>query len=65
MAVAQWKYKPYLVDGAPVEVAYSVVYKMDDKPFVQVDQVVHPAPGSADPMNGALPCGAPLPNPTA
>jgi hypothetical protein len=38
---------------------------VDDKPFVQVDQVVHPAPGSADPMNGVLPCGAPLPNPVA
>ena len=37
---------------------------VDDKVFVQVDQVVHPAPGSTDPMNGVLPCGAPLPNPT-
>jgi hypothetical protein len=36
---------------------------VDDKVFVQVDQVVHPAPGSTDPMNGVLPCGAPLPNP--
>jgi hypothetical protein len=36
---------------------------VDDKVFVQVDQVVHPAPGSADPLNGVLPCGAPLPNP--
>jgi hypothetical protein len=35
--------------------------QVDDKVFVQVDQVVHPAPGSADPMNGVLPCGAPLP----
>jgi hypothetical protein len=38
---------------------------VDDKVFVQVDQVVHPAPGSTDPMNGVLPCGAPLPNPAA
>ena len=36
---------------------------VDDKVFVQVDQVVHPAPGSTDPMNGVLSCGAPLPNP--
>lgn len=36
---------------------------VDDKVFVQVDEVVHPAPGSTDPMNGVLPCGAPLPNP--
>ena len=37
---------------------------VDDKVFVQVDQVAHPAPGSTDPMNGVVPCGAPLPNPT-
>lgn len=37
---------------------------VDDKVFVQVDQPAHPAPGSADPMNGVVPCGAPLPNPT-
>lgn len=36
---------------------------VDDKVFVQADQFVHPAPGSNDPMNGVLPCGAPLPNP--
>jgi hypothetical protein len=37
---------------------------VDDKVFVQVDQPVHPVAGSTDPMNGVLPCGAPLPNPT-
>jgi hypothetical protein len=37
---------------------------VDDKVFVQVDQAAHPAPGSTDPMNGVVPCGAPLPNPT-
>jgi len=36
---------------------------VDDNVAVQVDQVVHPAPASTDPMNGVLPCGAPLPNP--
>ncbi|WIM88814.1 hypothetical protein PT015_04825 [Candidatus Mycobacterium wuenschmannii] len=34
---------------------------VDDKIFVQVDQQAHPAPGSADPMNGVVACGAPLP----
>src|ERR1700729_2274796 len=32
---------------------------VDDNVAVQVDQVVRPAPGSTDPMNGVLPCGAP------
>jgi hypothetical protein len=36
---------------------------VDDKVFTQVDQAVHPAPGSSDPMNGVLSCGAPLPSP--
>ncbi|WP_428340008.1 hypothetical protein [Mycobacterium sp.] len=35
--------------------------EVDDKVFVQVDQVVHPAPGSTDPLNGVLSCGAALP----
>jgi hypothetical protein len=34
---------------------------VDDNVFVQVDQVVRPAPGNAGPQNGVLPCGAPLP----
>ena len=34
---------------------------VDDNVFTQVDQAVRPAPGNADPMNGALQCGAPLP----
>jgi hypothetical protein len=36
---------------------------VDDNVATQVDQLVRPVPGSADPMNGALTCGAPLPNP--
>jgi hypothetical protein len=36
---------------------------VDDKVATQVDHFVQPAAGSADPMNGVLPCGAPLPNP--
>jgi hypothetical protein len=36
---------------------------VDDNVATQVDQLVRPVPGSTDPMNGALTCGAPLPNP--
>jgi hypothetical protein len=36
---------------------------VDGSVATQVDQFIQPAPGSADPMNGVLPCGAPLPNP--
>jgi hypothetical protein len=35
---------------------------VDDHVATQVDHFVQPAPGSTDPMNGVLPCGAPLPN---
>lgn len=34
---------------------------VDEDVFVQTDQMVRPAPGNTDPMNGALQCGAPLP----
>ncbi|MEE2853546.1 MAG: hypothetical protein VX424_12965 [Actinomycetota bacterium] len=34
---------------------------VDDNVFVQSDQLVRPVAGSADPMNGTLQCGAPLP----
>ena len=34
---------------------------VDDNVFTQADQMVKPAPGNADPNNGALQCGAPLP----
>jgi hypothetical protein len=33
-ATNKWKFKPYLVDGQPVEVSYSVHYNVDGKPFV-------------------------------
>ena len=36
---------------------------VDDNVATQVDRFVRPVPGSTDPMNGVLPCGAPLPNP--
>lgn len=34
LAVSQWKYKPYIVDGQPVEVRRAVVYRLDGEPFV-------------------------------
>ena len=34
---------------------------VDDAIFTQLDQIVRPAPGNADPVNGVLQCGAPLP----
>ncbi|MFP5236849.1 MAG: hypothetical protein ACLGSD_13185 [Acidobacteriota bacterium] len=33
-AVNRWKFKPYLIDGQPVEVEYHVQYSVDGKPFV-------------------------------
>lgn len=33
---------------------------VDDNVAAQVDQLVRPTPGNTDPMNGVLPCGAPL-----
>jgi hypothetical protein len=36
---------------------------VDDNVVAQVDHFVQPAAGSSDPVNGVLPCGAPLPNP--
>jgi hypothetical protein len=33
---------------------------VDDNVFTQVDQMVRPVPGNADPMNGVLQCGAPV-----
>lgn len=36
---------------------------VDDNVATQVDQYVQPAPGSTDPMNGVVACGAPLPSP--
>jgi hypothetical protein len=35
---------------------------VDGNVFTQLDQMVRPAPGNADPMNGVLQCGAPLPS---
>lgn len=34
LALAKWKYKPYMVDGTPVEVEITVSYNVDGKPYV-------------------------------
>jgi hypothetical protein len=34
LAVSKWKYKPYLIDGRPVEVRVNIPYLIDGKPFV-------------------------------
>jgi len=33
-AVVKWKYKPYLLDGQPIDVGISIQYLVDGKPFV-------------------------------
>ena len=48
-AVSRWKYKPYLVDGQPVEVAFSVVYTVDGKRFVPSYERTDRAQGSNTP----------------
>ncbi|MGA8743616.1 MAG: hypothetical protein WB561_20660 [Terracidiphilus sp.] len=56
-AINKWKYKPYLVDGQPVEVAWTVVYIIDGKPFVpsyertepQIAPAQQDSPGSSSP----------------
>lgn len=55
-AIDKWKYRPYLVDGQPVEVAWTAVYIIDGKPFVPSykrtePQVVPPQQDSPDPSN--------------
>jgi hypothetical protein len=41
-AVSKWKYKPYMVDGQPVEAQYTVGYVIDGKPFVPSYQKAKP-----------------------
>ncbi len=57
VAINKWKYKPYLVDGQPVEVAWTVDYIIDGKPFVpsyertepQVVPAQQDSPGTSSP----------------
>ena len=46
-AVVKWKYKPYLLDGQPIEVGMSVQYVVDGKPFVP--SYNRPKPATANP----------------
>jgi len=57
LAINKWKYKPYLVDGQPVEVAWTVVYVIDGKPFVPSYDRAEPqvAPAQQDSPGGSSP----------
>jgi hypothetical protein len=59
-AIDKWKYKPYLVDGQPVEVAWTVVYIIDGKPFVPSYERTEPqvAPAQQDGPPGSSPSAA-------
>jgi hypothetical protein len=48
-AVNKWKYKPYLVEGQPVEVVITVPYVIDGKPFVPSYERPKPVPVSTSP----------------
>jgi hypothetical protein len=55
-AVVKWKYKPYLLDGQPIEVGMTIQYVVDGKPFVQS----YNRPKSAHPgMPGPTPTTSP------
>jgi len=49
LALAKWKYKPYLVDGQPVEVEIVVSYNVDGKPFVPSYDRPKPKPVTTTP----------------
>jgi len=57
VAIDKWKYKPYLVNGQPVEVAWTVVYIIDGKPFVPSYERTEPqvAPAQQDSPPGSSP----------
>ncbi|HEY3704256.1 MAG TPA: thioredoxin family protein [Terracidiphilus sp.] len=48
-AINKWKYKPYVVDGQPVEVSYGVAYRIDGKPFVPSYERPKPKPVESAP----------------
>ncbi|HMG87906.1 MAG TPA: hypothetical protein VK574_19385 [Terracidiphilus sp.] len=56
-AIDKWKYKPYLVNGQPVDVAWTVVYIIDGKPFVPSYERTEPqvAPAQQDSPPGSSP----------
>lgn len=59
-AIDKWKYKPYAVSGQPVEVAWTVVYIIDGKPFVPSYERTDPqvAPAQQDSPPGSSPTSA-------
>ncbi len=59
-AIDKWKYKPYLVDGQPVEVAWTAVYIIDGKPFVPSYERAEPqvAPAQQDSPESSSPGAA-------
>jgi len=56
-AIDKWKYKPYLVAGKPVEVAWTAVYIIDGKPFVPSYERTEPqvAPAQQDSPDSSSP----------
>ena len=48
-AVSRWKYKPYLIEGQPVEIAFSAIYIVDGKRFVPSYERAGRAQGSYTP----------------
>ncbi len=64
-AINKWKFKPYLVDGQPVDVAWSVVYIVDGKPFVPSYARTEPqtVPPQQDSLDTAGTSGAPRRHP--
>jgi hypothetical protein len=50
LAINHWKYKPYLVDGQPVEVGFTVHYNLD-KPFVPSYNTPKAKPAAAAPKH--------------
>ena len=56
-AIEKWKYKPYLVNGQPVEVAWTVVYIIDGKPFIPSYERTEPqvAPAQQDTPGNSSP----------
>jgi hypothetical protein len=57
-AVDKWKYKPYLIDGQPVELATTVFYVLDGKPFVPSYERPKDAVPSAPANNSDAPTGS-------
>jgi hypothetical protein len=49
IAVSKWRYKPYLIDGQPVEVRVNIPYVIDGKPFVPSYERANHAQGTYTP----------------